>query len=125
MMKKIILLLLLAFLLKDTIAQKWTVGAKLDLGIGWVSSNNLQENFIAQRLANPEIQRFDESSRLGMAFGVGGTVEYNFTEHFALLGELTWNTLNTEMDIDYTRNKVKLGDGEITSIHSELSVKTQ
>jgi hypothetical protein len=105
-------------------AQKWSIGPKINIGAGWISSHNLNENLNAQLLTNKELRQWHESISPGVNAGIGVSVAYNFNSNVALLAELTWNSTKSKINMDYSRNRVVNGDGDITTVASEAEIKS-
>lgn len=123
-MNKLIITIFFMTCLLQVEAQKWSIGPKVNLGMSWISSHNLNENLNAQLLTNKELKQWHESVSPGLKLGLGASVAYNFNANVALLGELTWNTMNSKINMDYSRNRVVNGDGDITSVSSEALIKS-
>lgn len=122
-MRKIILPLLICFLGK-TVSAQFSIGPKINLGTGRVSSKNLKDNLDFRNQTDPNIQIWDIKYKFGFQFGLGAYGQYNFNEEISLLSELSFNSLKHKITIDYFENDLDgNGDGDKKTITSEARLK--
>lgn len=122
-MKKILLAIFVGVFAQSIQAQI-SIGPKIGVGAGSIKSRNLKENLDAQRQMDPDLKSWDVKNTLGLYFGLGGFLQYNINDNFALVTELTYNGLSSKIKINYEDNNVDgSGNGDITRIESEARIK--
>lgn len=122
-MRKIILPLLIC-ILGNAVSAQFSMGPKINLGAGRVSSKNLKDNFDFRKQTDSDIQTWDIKYRFGFQFGLGAYGQYNVNDNFSLLSELTFNSLGHKITIDYLENDIDgNGDGDKKTITSEARLK--
>lgn len=105
-------------------AQELNFGSKLNFGVGMINSKNLQKSFDVRNAIDGDIITWDAKSKFGFHFGIGGSVEYTVNNNFSVVGELTYNFLNSKINIDFEENDIDDdGDGDIKTIESEAKIK--
>lgn len=123
-MKQNFTLALLLLITMQGKTQDFNFGPKLNFGTGMINSKNLQKSFDVRNAIDGDIIAWDAKSRLGFHFGIGGFAEYSINDNFSVVGELTYNFLNSKIKIDYKENDVDgSGDGDIKTIESEAKIK--
>lgn len=117
----ILLLLTFAFSLN---AQQLEIGAKLGLGASRIHSKNLPESFNYRNSLKSDIVTWDVRQRAGFAFSIGGYVQYNFSESFSALAEMSIGAARSSILIDYFEDDVDNGgDGDRETITSEAHIR--
>lgn len=120
-MKKILLTLATVLLVQPLFAQI-SIGPKIGLGFGQIKSKNLKGNFEIQQQMDSDILTWDVNNRIGLFAGLGGFVQYDVSETFSLLGELSFNSLRSSTRISYHENDLSAGSGDITTIESKARI---
>ena len=104
--------------------QELDFGPKLNFGGGMLKSKNLQKSFEVRNAKDADIVAWDVKNKPGFHFGIGGFVEYTVNNNFSVVGELTYNFLNSKINIDSEENDVDGdGNGDIKTIESEAKIK--
>jgi len=123
-MSKLIVYFFIAHIISTANAQQISICPKLNLGTGLINSKNLKKSFDIRKATDEDIITWEAKSRLGFNFGIGGFIEYAINDQFAVIGELTFNSLNTKTKIDYLEDNLdNNGDGVIETIESEAKIK--
>src|SRR5580765_2367995 len=113
-MKKILLIALLGFCIMAN-AQP-SAGVKLNIGIGGISSSNLEKNLDYQRNYNSKITEWSVSNRWGLDIGFGVFAAYDFAENVCLRGEPVCDLLKGGSDFNRVENKGDAGgDGDVNT----------
>lgn len=112
------------FIFFSAASAQFSIGPKINLGAGRVSSKNLKDNLGFRNQTNPDIQIWDIKYKFGSQFGLGAYFEYNINDNFSLLSELTLNSLSHKITMDYFENDLDgSGDGDKKIITSEAQLK--
>jgi hypothetical protein len=98
-------------------------GVKLNLGMGGISSSNLEDNLAFQNNYDPKITDWTVDQKWGFNFGFGGFLSYSFSDHFSLLTEPTINFLQCGIDFTREDNNVDAnGNGDIKTETTESDI---
>lgn len=101
------------------------LGLKIGIGDGQIASKNLRKNLNYQNQFDSNIQQWDAKNYLGVFYGFGGFIEFKLNENFSLVSEITFNHLNSRIDINYRRSDVNNnGNGEVIKIESIAKIRT-
>lgn len=122
-MKKAIIIPLL-FLTIHTASAQLSVGPKINLGAGRISSKNLKDNLDYRKNFKKDITEWDVKSKSGFTAGFGLFAQYSINEQLSVLGELSYNRLKNRILINYIENDLDgSGDGDIKTISSEAILR--
>ncbi len=114
----------LLFLNITSTKAQFSIGPKINLGMGRINSKNMIDNMNARNIADSKINTWSVNNKYGFAYGLGVFIQYNFNDNFSILAEPTYGALKHSITIDYQDNKLdNNGDGDITTISSESTIK--
>lgn len=114
--EKIFCIILLLMLVSNMASAQLSAGIKINLGMGGISSSNLEKNLNYQNDLAPKITEWNVTQSRGFGFGFGGFVAHSFSDHVSFIAEPSVNFLKCEIDFERIENKVNSsGDGDIHS----------
>ena len=120
---KTLSLICISIMIVNFAEAQFSGGVKLNVGMGGISSANLEDNLAYQNNYDPKITDWSVDQKWGFNFGFGGFLAYNFSDHFSILTEPTINFLQCAIDISREENNVDAnGDGDVKTETTESDI---